>query len=73
MFIESTEQQSLELVAGAVDRVHVEVEGVDRVPHQAVLLIDLCTQGKARQCTQDSAPGRVLAWPHFTKAGSRRE
>ena len=47
MFIESTEQQSLELAAGAVDRVQVEIEGVDRVLHQAVLLID--TAGKDRQ------------------------
>ena len=52
----------LELVAGAGDRVVVEVGGVvEQVPLLGVLLMDLSIQGQARQCTQDSAPGSVLA------------
>ena len=44
----------LELVAGAGDRVVVEVGGVvDQVPLLGVLLMDLSIQGQARQCTQD--------------------
>ena len=63
---------SLDLVAEAGDRVVVvEVGGVDRVLHQAVLLIDTALKGR-----QGSVHRTQLLegfWPHFTKAGSWRE
>ncbi len=63
---------SFDLVAEAGDRVVVvEVGGVDRVPHQAVLLIDTALKGRQGSVHRTQLLERF--WPHFTKAGSCRE